>query len=146
MSKYAETGVDVRKAGIDVFREIISNIFPEAFCVVTQDPDFPGYGLITHADSAGSKPVQAYLNWKETGEVSWFEGLAQDVVAMNLNDICCVGAKPINFVDYIALNPFRLPKADLLRVLERGFRRCFERLDSLGVRVYFSGGETADLP
>jgi len=146
MSKYAETGVDVKKRGIEVFQEIISNIFPEAFCVVTQDPDFPGYGLITHADSAGSKPVQAYLNWRETGELSWFEGLAQDVLAMNLNDISCVGAKPINFVDYVALNPLKLPKGDLLRVLNRGFTRCFQKLDSLGIKVYFSGGETADLP
>jgi len=146
MSKYAETGVDVKKTGIEVFQELISNIFPEAFCVVTQDPDFPGYGLITHTDSAGSKPVQAYLNWRETGDLSWFEGLAQDVLAMNLNDISCVGAKPINFIDYVALNPLRLPKTDLLRVLNKGFKRCFEKLDSLGIRVYFSGGETADLP
>jgi len=146
MSKYAETGVDVKKTGIEVFQELISNIFPEAFCVVTQDPDFPGYGLITHADSAGSKPVQAYLNWKETGDLSWFEGLAQDVLAMNINDISCVGAKPINFVDYVALNPLRLPKTDLLRVLNSGFRRCFQKLEDLGIRIYFSGGETADLP
>ena len=146
MSKYAETGVDVKKTGIEVFKKLISNIFPEAFCVVTQDPDFPGYGLITHADSAGSKPVQAYLNWRETGDLSWFEGLAQDVLAMNLNDISCVGAKPINFVDYVALNPLRLPKTDLLRVLNSGFRKCFEKLDTLGIKVYFSGGETADLP
>ena len=130
MSRYAETGVDVKKRGIEVFQEIISNLFPEAFCVVTQDPDLPGYGLITHADSAGSKPVQAYLNWRETGDLSWFEGLAQDVLAMNLNDISCVGAKPINFVDYIAFNPLKLPKRDLLRVLNDGFKKCFEKLDS----------------
>jgi len=146
MSKYAETGVDVKKKGIEVFQKIISNIFPEAFCVVTQDPDFPGYGLVTHTDSAGSKPVQAYLNWKETGDLSWFRGLAQDVLAMNLNDISCVGAKPINFVDYIALNPLKLPKRDLLEVLNDGFKECFQKLDALGIKVYFSGGETADLP
>jgi len=146
MSKYAETGVDVKKTGIEIFQRIIRNLFPEAFCVVTPDPDFPGYGLITHADSAGSKPVQAYLNWRETEDLSWFEGLAQDVLAMNLNDISCVGARPINFVDYIALNPLRLPKSELLRVLNSGFKKCIERLETLGVKVYFSGGETADLP
>jgi len=146
MSKYAETGVDVKKTGIEIFQKIIKNIFPEAFCVVTPDPDFPGYGLITHADSAGSKPVQAYLNWRETGDLSWFEGLAQDVLAMNLNDISCVGARPINFVDYIALNPLRLPKSELLKVLNNGFKKCIQRLETLGVKIYFSGGETADLP
>jgi len=145
-SKYAEAGVDVRKRGIEVFKTTIHNLFPEAFCVVTQDPDLPGYGLVTHVDSAGSKPVQAYLNWKETGDLSWFGGLAQDVLAMNLNDITCVGAKPINFVDYVALNPLRVPKIDVLRVLNSGFRESLATLEQWGVPVLFSGGETADLP
>jgi phosphoribosylformylglycinamidine cyclo-ligase len=145
-SKYAEAGVDVKKRGIEVFKTTIYNLFPEAFCVVTEDPDLPGYGLVTHADSAGSKPIQAYLNWKETGDLSWFRGLAQDVLAMNLNDISCVGAKPINFVDYVALNPLRVPKVDLLRTLNSGFKECFGTLEQCGVRVLFSGGETADLP
>ena len=145
-SKYAEAGVDVRKRGIEVFKTTVHNLFPEAFCVVTEDPDLPGFGLVTHADSAGSKPVQAYLNWKETGDLAWFRGLAQDVLAMNLNDISCVGAKPMNFVDYVALNPLRVPKIDFLRVLDSGFKECFETLEQCGVRVLFSGGETADLP
>jgi len=145
-SRYAEAGVDVKKRGIEVFQETIDNLFPGAFCVITKDPELPGYGLVTHADSAGSKPVQAYLSWKETGDLNWFVGLAQDVLAMNLNDIACVGAKPINFVDYIALNPSRTPKTDLLRVLNSGFKHCFETLERYGIRVLFSGGETADLP
>ena len=145
-SKYAEAGVDVKKRGIEVFQETIDNLFPGAFCVITKDPELPGYGLVTHADSAGSKPVQAYLSWKETGDLNWFVGLAQDVLAMNLNDIACVGAKPINFVDYIALSPSRTPKTDLLRVLNSGFKHCFETLERYGIRVLFSGGETADLP
>jgi len=145
-SKYAEAGVDVKKQGIEVFKTTIHNLFPEAFCVVTEDPDLPGYGLVTHADSAGSKPVQAYLNWKETGGLSWFKGLAQDVLAMNLNDVVCVGARPVNFVDYVALNPLKVPRIGLLSVLNSGFKECFEALDQLGIKVLFSGGETADLP
>ena len=145
-SKYAETGVDVKKKGIEVFQETVSNLFPGAFCVVTSDPGMPEYGLVTHADSAGSKPVQAYLNWKESGDLGWFKGLAQDVLAMNLNDIACVGAKPINFVDYIALNPSKVPKAELLGTLNQGFKECLKLLEQHGVKVAFSGGETADLP
>lgn len=145
-SKYAEAGVDVKKRGIEVFKTTTHNLFPEAFCVVSEDPDLPGYGLVTHVDSAGTKPVQAYLNWKETGDLSWFEGLAQDVLAMNLNDVSCVGAKPINFVDYVALNPLRVPKIDVLRVLNSGFRESLATLEQWGVTVLFSGGETADLP
>jgi len=146
MSKYAEAGVDVKKKGIEVFAKTVSNLFPNAFCVVTEDPNLPGQGLVTHADSAGSKPVQAYLNWKETGDLGWFKGLAQDVLAMNLNDISCVGAQPVNFVDYIALNPLKVPKVELLKVLNDGFKESFQTLRNLGTEVLFSGGETADLP
>jgi len=145
MSKYAEAGVDVKKKGIEVFTKTVNNLFPNAFCVVTEDPDLPGQGLVTHADSAGSKPVQAYLNWKETGDLDWFRGLSQDVLAMNLNDISCVGAWPVNFVDYIALNPLKVPKVDLLKVLNDGFKKSFLTLRNLGTKVLFSGGETADL-
>jgi len=145
-SKYSQVGVDVKKRGIEVFKTTIHNLFPEAFCVVAEDPNLRGYGLVTHADSAGSKPVQAYLNWKESGDLNWFKGLAQDVLAMNLNDITCVGAEAINFVDYIALNPFKIPKIGLLTVLNLGFRECFETLERYGIRILFSGGETADLP
>lgn len=145
-SKYAEIGVDVKKRGIEVFKKSVDNLFPNAFSVVTRDPDLPKFGLVTHTDSAGSKPVQAYIHWRETGNLEWFKGLAQDVLAMNLDDIICVGAHPVNFVDYIALNPMRLPKTELLRVLNMGFNECFKLLKKYGVTVFFSGGETADLP
>jgi phosphoribosylformylglycinamidine cyclo-ligase len=145
-SKYAETGVDVKKLGIEVFEKTVNNVFPSAFCVVSKDPDDPTLGLVTHADSAGSKPVQAYLNWKESGNMSCFRGLAQDVLAMNLNDVICVGVKAINFIDYIALNPYLIPKVELLKEINSGFEECFRILDDYDENILFSGGETADLP
>ncbi|MBS7606597.1 phosphoribosylformylglycinamidine cyclo-ligase [Candidatus Bathyarchaeota archaeon] len=145
-SKYAESGVDVKKRGIEFFKSLIGNLFPEAFCVVSEDPNLPGFGIVTHVDGAGSKPIQAYLHWKETGDISWFMGLAQDALAMNIDDIVCVGATPINFVDYVAVNPLKVDKIGLLRVLSAGFRECMDLLEDLGVRIIFSGGETADLP
>jgi len=103
-------------------------------------------GLVSHTDSAGSKPVQSYLHWRETGDASWFRGLAQDVVAMNLDDILCVAAKPVTFVDYIAFNTLLIDRVELLGALAEGFSECFGMLASHGLRVLFSGGETADLP
>jgi phosphoribosylformylglycinamidine cyclo-ligase len=144
-SKYAKAGVDVKKKGIEIFKKTIHNIFPNAFCVVLEDPDLPKFGLVTHADSAGSKPVQAYLHWKETSNIKWFKSLAQDVLAMNLNDIVCVGAQAINFIDYIALNPSKVPKIDLLKIINSGFKESLETLERNGIKVFFSGGETADL-
>ena len=145
-SKYAEAGVDVKKRGIEAFRETVENLFPGAFCVVVRDPLLPEYGLVTHTDGAGSKPVQSYLNWRETGDTAWFRGLAQDVLAMNIDDIICVGAEPVNFVDYVALNPFKVPKAELLKELNLGFKECLQTLLDHGIKVKFSGGETADQP
>ena len=145
-SEYAKVGVDVHKKGIEVFTPTIQTMYPTAFCVVKQDPDFPGYALVSHADSTGSKPVQNYLNFRETGDIDSFKGIMQDVVAMNLDDIVCVGAKPISFVDYVALNKARVPKEDLLRILNSDLIGLTDLLRDHGVLLPFDGGETADLP
>jgi len=146
VSRYAELGVDVKKRGIDAFRKHLSNLFPNAFCTVQQDPDYPDKGLVSHTDSAGSKPVQSYLHWKENGDFGWYEGLAQDVVAMNLDDIICVGADPLCFLDYVAVNSLRLPREPLLQSLAQGFADCLSTLKENNCEIAFSGGETADLP
>lgn len=138
--------MDVKKGGIEVFTKIIDNSYPQAFCVINENKFFPNKGLVLHTDGVGSKPVQSYLNWKESGDFKFFKGLAQDVVAMNIDDIVCVGAYPTNFVDYIALNPFKIPKKNLLKNLSYGFTECFNLLKKYGVNLQFSGGETADLP
>lgn len=146
MSKYAEIGVDVRKRGIETFKATVQNLFPQAFCVVGSDPHLRGYGIVLHTDSAGSKPLQNYLHWKETGEFKWFESIAQDVMAMNVDDIICVGAQPVGFIDYVAVNTFRLPKKEFLDALNSGFKECFGLLKRHGIKILFLGGETADLP
>lgn len=145
-SRYAELGVDVKKKGIESLKAQTQNLFPEAFCAVQRDPESTDMGIVAHSDSAGSKPIQSYLHWKETSNPRWFKGLAQDVVAMNLDDIICVGARPISFLDYVALNPRKVDKESLLRSLAEGFRECFSTLEHYGLRMLFSGGETADLP
>jgi phosphoribosylformylglycinamidine cyclo-ligase len=146
VSKYAEIGVDVRKRGIEAFKATVQNLFPQAFCVVSSDPQLRGHGILLHTDGAGSKPLQNYLHWKETGEFKWFESVAQDVVTMNVDDIICVGAQPLGFVDYVAINTFKLPKKEFLVALNSGFKRCFGVLKRHGIKILFLGGETADLP
>ena len=146
LSLYHDLGVDVRKKGISSFEGVVDDLYPGAFCVVTRDPRHPGYGLVSHTDSAGSKPVVSYLCWRETGDPAWFEGLAQDVVAMNLDDILCVGAEPIAFVDYVAFNTLVIDRVQLLSALARGFGGCLRNLGDQGIKVLFGGGETADLP
>jgi len=138
--------VDVRKPGIERFKGAIENLYPGAFCVVQRDPSDASMGHVLHTDSAGSKPIQAYLMYKETGDASWFRGLAQDALAMNINDVLCVGAEPVSFVDYVAYNPLSIDRVAMLGALAEGFAECKELLAREGSPVAFAGGETADLP
>ncbi|MEM2058838.1 MAG: AIR synthase related protein, partial [Thermoproteota archaeon] len=145
-SRYEELGVDVSKKGVEFLKRITDDVFPEAFSPVVKDPSNPGWGIILHTDGAGTKPVVSYLYYKETGEAKFFETLADDVVAMNVDDAACVGGVPAAFSDYIAVNPFKVPKQELLKSLAKGFSRVFSRLRESRIEVFFSGGETADLP
>ena len=53
--------------------------------------------LATHTDGVGTKVLISNLLKK-------YDTIGIDCVAMNVNDIICIGAKPISFVDYIAAN------------------------------------------
>ena len=53
--------------------------------------------LATHTDGVGTKVVIANMMKK-------YNTIGIDCVAMNVNDIICIGATPISFVDYIAAN------------------------------------------
>jgi len=146
MSRYEELGVDIKKKGIETFKSVIDNLYPDAFCVIQRDPADHDMGLVTHTDSAGSKPIMSYINYRETGDASWFTGLAQDSLAMNINDLVCVGAAPVTFVDYVAFNTLLIDRVELLKALSNGFGGCLDVLKKEGAPVMFAGGETADLP
>jgi phosphoribosylformylglycinamidine cyclo-ligase len=146
VSLYKNLGVDVSKKGIESFKMGIDNLAPGSFCVVHQDPGDVLMGMVLHTDSAGSKPIQAYLMYKETGDTQWFRGLAQDALAMNINDVICVGASPVSFVDYLAFNTLNIDRVMLLPEISKGFSECKKILSDGGVPLLFAGGETADLP
>lgn len=50
------------------------------------------YCNIMHADTAGTKTSLAYMYWKETGDLSVWEGIVEDAIVMNLDDMGCIGA------------------------------------------------------
>lgn len=56
-----------------------------------------GKYLATHTDGVGTKVLIANL-------IKKYDTVGIDCVAMNVNDIICIGATPISFVDYIAAN------------------------------------------
>lgn len=135
---------DIHKTGARVFK--IDNLFPYSFVPVQKDLSSEGWGKIMHSDGAGSKPILNYLHWKETNNINVFEWIADDVVAMNLDDIFCVTADPaVEFVDYVAINRFKLPKEEVLGVLSNGFKKVFETLKKYGINISWLGGETAEV-
>jgi phosphoribosylformylglycinamidine cyclo-ligase len=146
MTKYGDLGVDVHKKGIEAFKST-SGIYEHAFCSIHPDPLRKGFGFVHHTDGAGSKTVQNYLNFRETGKIEAFKGVAQDVLAMNTGDIYCVGVPlSIDFIDYVAINGFHVPKEDFLKILANDWNKQFRMLKRYGIEINFSGGETADLP
>lgn len=142
--KYKDLGVDVDKKGVEFFK--LDNLFPGAFCTIVKHQKNPSKGIVLHEDGAGSKPIISYLYYKESGDAKYFEGLANDVVAMNLDDVICVGAIPLAISDYIAINPFVMNKEEVLHHVALGFSRIINKLNSLGFEIKFCGGETAELP
>src|ERR1700739_782539 len=58
--------------------------------------DIGGIGLAICTDGVGSKTIVAQM-------VGRYDTLGIDCVAMNVNDVICVGARPISMVDYIAV-------------------------------------------
>ena len=86
------TDVNIGKAILSPTRPY-AGLFPGAFCKVIADPaGSDDHCSALHADGAGTKSALAYLYWKETGDISVFEDLAQDALMMNIDDLACIGA------------------------------------------------------
>ena len=146
--RYQQRGVSASKEDVHrAIQHLDKGIFPNAFCKVL--PDLVGgddaYCNIMHADTAGTKPSLAYLYWKETGDMSVWEGIIQDALIMNLDDLICVGATDnIVLSSTIGRNKNLIP-GEVVAALIQGTSRYLEKLRSLGIGVYLAGGETADV-
>ena len=146
--RYQQRGVSASKEDVHrAIQHLDKGIFPNAFCKVL--PDLVGgddaYCNIMHADTAGTKPSLAYLYWKETGDMSVWEGIIQDALIMNLDDLICVGATDnIVLSSTIGRNKNLIP-GEVVAALIQGTSRYLEKLRSLGIAVYLAGGETADV-
>lgn len=148
MSLYSQRGVSAQKEEVHAaIRQLDQGLYPHAFCKVY--PDFlcgdEQYVNIMHADGAGTKSILAYLYWKETGDSSVWRGIAKDAVAMNLDDLLCVGiTDQILFSSTIDRNKLLIPGAVLEQVIN-GTQSFFDELKQYGVHIHFLGGETADV-
>jgi phosphoribosylformylglycinamidine cyclo-ligase len=91
----------------------------------------PNLGIALGTDSAGSKVIVA----EQTGR---FDTIGIDCIAMNVNDVICVGAEPFAVLDYLAVER---SDPEMLRQIGVGLRRGAE---DAGVEI--PGGELAVLP
>ena len=140
-SAYAAAGVDTSRAerAVAGLVEVLGAIDPGRpsravlgsghYANVLRIDERTGIALST--DGVGSKVIVA----EQLGK---FDTVGIDCIAMNVNDVICVGAEPLAVLDYIAVED---ADPDMLRQIAEGLRRGAE---DAGVEI--PGGELAQLP
>ena len=134
MREQAEKGWTYAKAGVDIAKEaaFIRALTYEGrgFASLVE---IPGCDLMMaiSTDGVGTKILVAAALQK-------WDTIGIDCVAMNVNDVLCVGANPVCFVDYIAAEHL---DERVAAEMGRGLRRGVEMAS-----VQWAGGETASLP
>jgi len=139
---YKTSGVDIQKANAfvraikrDVVGTMNSSVIQRkgAFggLYVLNKGKYKNPVLVSSTDGVGTKLLVAQSLAKH-------DTVGIDLVAMNVNDILCVGAKPLFFLDYIACGKLK-PKvlSGVVRGIARGCRTS---------RCSLIGGETAEMP
>ncbi|MCT4600810.1 MAG: AIR synthase-related protein [Marinifilaceae bacterium] len=147
-ARYNMRGVSASKEDVhNAIKNIDKGLFPKAFCKIV--PDYlcgdDEYCNIMHADGAGTKSSLAYMYWKETGDLSVWKGIAQDAIAMNIDDLLCVGAVDnILLSSTIGRNKNLIP-GEVISAVINGTEEWLEEYRKMGVNIYSTGGETADV-
>lgn len=147
-SKYSKRGVSSSKEDVhEAIKGLDKGLFPRAFCKIV--PDILGgdkdYCNIMHADGAGTKSSLAYTYWRETGDLTVWKGIAQDSIVMNLDDLLCVGAhENILLSSTIGRNKKHIT-GEVISAIINGTEEILEDLRLLGVGIWSTGGETADI-
>jgi len=147
-SRYSSRGVSASKEDVhEAIKNVDKGLFPKAFCKIV--PDILGNDAawcnIMHADGAGTKSSLAYMYWKETGDISVWKGIAQDALIMNIDDLLCVGAtENILLSSTIGRNKNKIP-GEVIASIINGTEELLAMLGELGISIYSTGGETADV-
>ncbi len=87
--------------------------------------------LVSACDGVGTK-IKLAIDMKN------YSSIGQDLVAMNINDLICTGAKPLFFLDYLSMSK--------LKIIEHS-----QLVESIAIackkaKVSLIGGETAEMP
>ncbi|NLY82727.1 MAG: phosphoribosylformylglycinamidine cyclo-ligase [Clostridiales bacterium] len=139
---YKDAGVDITAGykAVELMKEHVSKTM--VFGKTSQvggfggliEPDMTGINtpvLVSGTDGVGTKLKLAFLMDKH-------DTVGIDCVAMCVNDVLCVGAKPLFFLDYIAVGKNHPEKiADIVKGVAEG---CVQS------QCCLIGGETAEMP
>lgn len=129
---YLNSGVDV--FGADMLVKNIKGIVKKQvigdFAGIFEHPIFEDYYLAACTDGVGTKIIPL-IKKRDT------KTIANDLFAMNINDLACCGAKPLFFLDYIALNKLDV---DLVSNLIEDLNKVLEKYSCT-----LLGGETSEL-
>ncbi len=140
VSTYSEAGVDIdaSEKATEALIAQIKNVGRKGDGeAIKLDNGFAGLvklgdgALAMCTDGVGSKLLLAE-------EMDSLHTVGIDCVAMNTNDLICVGAEPLSFVDYVALDK---PDEELMAKLGKGLTEGCKQSNCT-----LSGGETAILP
>lgn len=138
---YAESGVNIKE--IDLVHQLIGRLIQRTHRNTNMGRVLSGFGhyaglvdigsciLALHCDGVGTKLLIAQA-------MNDFSTVGIDCVAMNVNDLICVGSTPFAFVDYIATSR---PDPDALSTIADSLVKGAEEA---GVAII--GGETAVVP
>ncbi|MDR2676730.1 MAG: phosphoribosylformylglycinamidine cyclo-ligase [Endomicrobium sp.] len=127
---YKEAGVD-----IDASNEFIKKLRKKFPKIGGFGGSFPivgtKYNIVSSTDGVGTKLKLAFMFNKHST-------IGIDLVAMNVNDIICSGAKPLFFLDYFACSKLDVVQAEqVIKGITIGCKLADSQL---------IGGETAEMP
>ena len=146
--RYNLRGVSASKEDVhNAIKNVDKGIFPQAFCKIIPDilGGDPEWCNIMHADGAGTKSSLAYAYWRETGDLSVWKGIAQDAIVMNTDDLLCVGATDNILVSSTIGRNKNLIPGEVISAIINGTEDLLAQLREMGVGIYSTGGETADV-
>jgi len=134
---YTETGVDIDKEERAI-KELLGMIKTKRSGIgrplgghYAGMIEFNEYVLVLCTDGVGSKVLIA-------NTLNKWDTVGIDCIAMNVNDAICVGAEPLAFVDYLAIND---PDPNITKEIGKGLEKG-AALSNISI----IGGETASLP
>lgn len=146
--RYEMRGASASKEDVhNAIKNLDRGLFPQAFCKIVPDclSGSPDHCVVMHADGAGTKSSLAYAYWRETGDMGVWRGVAQDAVVMNLDDLLCVGVTGGILLSSTIGRNKRLIPGEVVKAIVEGTESLCAELRTLGVSIYLTGGETADV-